>query len=105
MAKKKNKLQEQKDKTVNGLAYLAGNIDNAKAIFMVSVVETENGDDVSMMCFNDGNMSHLEMLGLSKIFEQKIADYMIETEIDNFKKEMKRRSDDDDDDEEDDDDR
>ena len=48
-------------------------------------------------------MSHLEMLGLSKIFEQKIADYMIETEIDNFKKEMKRRSDDDDD--EDDDDR
>lgn len=103
MAKKKNKLQEQKDKTVNGLAYLAGNIDNAKAIFMVSVVETDSGDDVAMMCFSDGNMSHLEMLGLSKIFEQKIADYMIETEIDNFKKEMKRRSDDDDD--EDDDDR
>ena len=103
MAKRKNKLQEQKDKTVNGLAYLAGNIDNAKAIFMVSVVETENGDDVAMMCFNDGNMSHLEMLGLSKIFEQKIADYMIETEIDNFKKEMKRRSDDDDDEEDDDD--
>jgi len=90
VADKKDKLQEQKDRAVNGLAYLAGNIDNAKAIFMVSVVEKEDGDDIAMMCFNDGNMSHLEMLGLSKIFEQKIADYMLATEIEDFKRQLKR---------------
>lgn len=94
MAEKKDKLQEQKDRTVDGLAYLAANIDNAKAIFMVSVVEKQDGDDIAMMCFNDGNMSHLEMLGLSKIFEQKIADYMLATEIEDFKRQLKRNVDD-----------
>lgn len=85
---KRDRLNQKKEDAVNALAYLAGNIDNAKAIFMVSVVEREDGDSVAMMCFSDGNMSHLEMLGLSKIFEQKISEYMIGVEIENFRKQF-----------------